>query len=120
MQQIEMGNPVIGSTFKYCKMAKYIQMFKSQPTFEHVDMCGYCYMPVAYCTRGRHGCRYQKTVKNVMMVRWILGDIDVEGIKEIIGGVEGVEQINWIRENEEYASAGVLSADGVAQFYQCG
>lgn len=107
MQQIEMGNPVIGSTFKYCKMAKYIQMFKSQPTFEHVDMCGYCYMPVAYCTRGRHGCRYQKTVKNVMMVRWILGDIDVEGIKEIIGGVEGVEQINWIRENEEYASAGI-------------
>lgn len=107
MRQIEMGNPVIGSTFKYCKMAKYIQMFKSQPTFEHVDMCGYCYMPVAYCTRGRHGCRYQKTVKNVMMVRWILGDIDVEGIKEIIGGVEGVEQINWIRENEEYASAGI-------------
>lgn len=107
MQQIEMGNPVIGSTFKYCKMAKYIQMFKSQPTFEHVDMCGYCYMLVAYCTRGRHGCRYQKTVKNVMMVRWILGDIDVEGIKEIIGGVEGVEQINWIRENEEYASAGI-------------
>lgn len=107
MQQIEMGNPVIGSTFKYCKMAKYIQMFKSQLTFEHVDMCGYCYMPVAYCTRGRHGCRYQKTVKNVMMVRWILGDIDVEGIKEIIGGVEGVEQINWIRENEEYASAGI-------------
>ena len=44
---------MIGSTFKYCKMAKYIQMFKSQPTFEHVDMCGYCYMPVAYCTRGK-------------------------------------------------------------------
>ena len=40
-----------------------------------------------------------KTVKNVMMVRWILGDIDVEGIKEIIGGVEGVEQIKLVREN---------------------
>ena len=26
-----MGNPVIGSTFKYCKMAKYIQMFRASP-----------------------------------------------------------------------------------------
>ena len=59
-------------------------------------------MPVAYCTRGRHGCRYQKTVKECDDGEVDLGETLMLRVKRLWWGGR-VEQINWIRENEEYA-----------------
>ena len=47
--RLRWSNPVIGST-QVLQDGEVYSDVQSQPTFEHVDMCGYCYIPVTYCT----------------------------------------------------------------------
>ncbi len=120
MQQIEMGNLVIGSNFSsIARMAKHIQMFKSQPTLR--NMLTWILLHAGWVLHSRKTwVPVSEDGEECDDGEVDLGDV-TRGIKEIIGGVEGLNRLTgFVRTRSKAECPGVLSADGVAQFYHRG